>query len=54
MADPELYWEAEKFLDPSLPLVISKQNEKFRKAIPKALIEKVKLVSIWYVISIQS
>jgi uncharacterized protein YjbI with pentapeptide repeats len=49
-ADPELYWEAVGFLDTGLPLVISKQNREFTKAILRALLEKVKKVSIRQVV----
>jgi hypothetical protein len=44
--DPELYWEAAKFLDTGLPLIVSKHNEGFRKAIPRSLMEKVTRISI--------
>jgi hypothetical protein len=44
--DPELYWEAAKFLDTGLPLIVSKHNEGFRKAIPRSLMEKVARISI--------
>jgi hypothetical protein len=44
--DLELYWEAAKFLDTGLPLIVTKHNEGFRKAIPRKLMEKVTRISI--------